>query len=50
MVAVLVALVGVLLVAGGLGLSPVPWLGLVWVGGVCVAVSLFADLSGGDRT
>ena len=50
MVAFLVALVGVVLVSVGLILSPAPWLALLWAGGVCVAVGLLVDFSGGDRS
>ena len=45
MARVLVALVvGVALVAVGLWLSPVPWVALLWVGGVLIAAGLFGDV------
>jgi 4-hydroxybenzoate polyprenyltransferase len=45
MLAVLALLLGVALVAGGIALSPVPWLALVWLGVAAIAAGLLVDVS-----
>ena len=44
MLAVLALLLGVALVAGGIALSPLPWLALVWLGAAFIAAGLLVDV------
>lgn len=47
MIPVVLAVLGVLLVAGGLALCPWPWLALVWLGAAMCVVGLLFDFEGG---